>query len=213
MRLAEADRRLGHLDEDRLDRIASTVDELLAQLEAHEDAGVTGLPYPDMSANPGAAIAIEHARAQSQLIEEESRSPRSILCIPGSGKLDEAAALVLAYMLRHRGIGALAEEADALSMSKFFSLDMTDTSLACVCCVSQLSTTKMQDAVRRLNKKNADVRILLALLGLEAATSSMAVVGATVARGSFGTALEAIVQATSEQRGDATANAQNTIAT
>jgi len=119
LRLAEADRRLGHLDEERLDRIASTVEELVADLEAHHEIGATDPPPPDMSSNPGAAIAIEQARVQRQLIEEKSGSPRSVLCIPGSGKLDEAAAMVLAYLLRHREIGALAEEADALSISKF----------------------------------------------------------------------------------------------
>src|SRR5262245_60708131 len=113
LRLAEADRRLGHLDEERLDRVASTVDELLADLEAHYAVGTTGPQIPDFSLNPGVAILFEQARAQRQLIEEKSRSPRSVLCIPGSGKLDEAAALVLAFMLRHRGIGALAEETDA----------------------------------------------------------------------------------------------------
>ena len=170
LKLAEADRRLGHLDEERLNRIASTVDELVADLEAHHDVGVMDLSPPDMSSSPGAAIAIEQARAQRKSIEEESKSPRSVLCIPGSGKLDEAAALVLAYLLRHRGIGAMAEEADALSTSKFFSLDMTDTSLACVCYVGQSSTAKVQDAVRRLSKKKDDARILLALFGTEAAT-------------------------------------------
>jgi hypothetical protein len=213
LRLAEADRRLGHLDEERLDRVVSTVDQLMADLEAHRAVGVTDLQPPDISSNPGAAIAFEQARAERQLIEEKSRSPRSVLCIPGSGKLDEAAALVLAYMLRNRGIGALAEEADALSMSKFFSLDLTDTSLACVCYLGQPSTTKIQDAVRRLNKKKADACILLALFGTEAATPSISVVGEIVARGSFGTALKAIVQATSEQCGDVTAVTKDTIAT
>jgi hypothetical protein len=147
------------------------------------------------------------------LIEEKTRSPRSVLCIPGSGKLDEAAALVLAYMLRHRGIGAMAEEADALSMSKFFSLDMTDTSLACVCYVGQPSTAKIQDAVRRLNKKNADARILLGLFGTEAATPATGAVGAAVAGGSFGAALEAIIQATSERRDDASVGTKDIIGT
>jgi hypothetical protein len=107
----------------------------------------------------------------------------------------------------------MAEEADALSMSKFFSLDLMDTSVACVCCVGQPSTSKFQDAVRRLNKKNADARILLALFGTEAAAPSIGAVGATVARGSFSTALEAIIQATSEQRVDASGNTKDTIAT
>src|SRR6516165_4592390 len=212
LRIAEADRRFGHLDEERLDRIASTVEELVSDLEAHHETGVTDLPLPDMSSNPGAAIAIEQARVQRQLTEEKTGSPRSVLCIPGSGKLDEAAAMVLAYLLRHRGIGALAEEADALSTSKFFSFDMTDTSLACVCYLGQPSTTKIQDAVRRLNKKNGDARILLALFGSEAATSLKGVVGATVGGGSFGAALEAIIQATSEQRRNTTTNSKDIVA-
>jgi predicted PurR-regulated permease PerM len=213
LRLAEADRRLGHLDDERLTRIASTVDELVADLEARREAGVMDIPTLDMSANPGAAIAIEQARAQRKPIEEESRSPRSVLCIPGSGKLDEAAALVLAYLLRHRDIGAIAEEADALSMSKFFSLDMTDTSLVCICCVGQPSTARIQDAVRRLNKKNADARILLALFGAESVAPTIGPAGAKVCSGSFGATLEAISQAATKQHGVTTPDAKDVIAT
>ena len=212
LRLAEADRRLGHLDEERLDRIVSTVDELVAHLEAHHDVRAADLPPPDISFSPGAAITIEQARAQRQLVEEENGSPRSVLCIPGHSKLDEAAALVLAYLLRHHGIGALAEEADALSMSKFFSLDMTETSLACVCYIGQPSITKVQDAVRRLNKKNAEARIMLALFSTEAAAPSMGTVGAAIAGGSFRTSLEAIIQAASEHRHDAAANPKDIVA-
>jgi predicted PurR-regulated permease PerM len=200
LRLAEADRRLGHLDDERLTRIVSTVDELLADLEAHHDVGVLDVPTLDMSANPGAAIAIEQARAERRSIDESNDAPRSVLCIPGSGKLDAAAALILAFLLRHNGIGAMAEEADALSMSKFFSLDITDISLACVCYVGQPSSAKVQDAVRRLNKKNADARFLLAFLGSEVATPMVGAVGAEVCSGSFGAALEAINQATTSRR-------------
>jgi predicted PurR-regulated permease PerM len=201
LRLADADRRLGHLDDERLNRIASTVRELVADLEVN-NAGATDFPSLDMSANPGAAIAIEQDRAQRKLAEESSGSPRSVLCIPGSDKLDEAAALVLAYLLRHRGIAATAEEADALSMSKFFSFDMTNTSLACVCYVGQPSTGKLQATVRRLNKKKFDANILLALFGSETTTPAVDAVSATASRGSFSTALSAIVQATARQ-GDA----------
>jgi len=188
------------------------VDELLADLEAHHDVGVMDVPTLDMSANPGAAIAIEQARALRRLIEEKDKVLRSVLCIPGSGKLDEAAALVLAFLLRHDGIGATAQEADALSMSKFFSLDMTDISLACVCYVGQPSAAKIHDVVRRLNKKNADARILLALLGAEAA-KPMGAVGAEVCSGAFGAALDAIVEATTTPRSDTVADTRDSIAT
>jgi len=163
-----------------------------------------------MSSSPGAAIAIEQASTQHQIIEEKGGPPRAVLCIPGSGKLDTAAALILAYLLRHREIGALAEEADVLSTSKIFSLDMTDTSLACVCYVGQPSITKIQDTVRRLKKKNADARILLAFFATEA-MPSMRTVDATVAAGSFGTSLEIIIQAMSAQLGDATVTTKEVV--
>jgi predicted PurR-regulated permease PerM len=213
LRLAEADRRLGHLDEERLSRIALTVEELVADLEAHHEADVTDVPSIDMSFSPGAALALENARAQPALTEQRSRPPRSVLCIPGSGKLDEAAAQVLAYLLRHRNIGAIAEEADALSTSKFFSLDMTDTALACVCHVSQPSTARIQDVIRRLGKKNTDTHVMLALFGSEAAAPAIRAAGAVVARGSFTAALQAIVQATAKPGGEASFDTRDSVAT
>ena len=104
LRLAEADRQLGHLDEDRLNRVVSTVEELVAELEAHHDVAATEPGSPDLSSSPGAAIAIEQTRSRHALIQEQPASLLSVVCIPGAGRLDEATALVLAQLLRHRGI-------------------------------------------------------------------------------------------------------------
>src|SRR5262249_19714801 len=133
LRLAEADRQLGHLDDDRLNRIVSTVEELVTELEAHHDVGAAEPTAPDLSSSPGAAIAMEQAMSQHALIPEPQVLPPSVVCIPGAERLDEAAALVLAQLLRHRGIGAIAEKTNALSMSKVFPLELADTALACVC--------------------------------------------------------------------------------
>ena len=198
LRLAEADRQLGHLDEDRLNRIVSTVEELVAELEAHHDVGATQPGSPDLSFSPGAAIAIEQAISQHALIQEQQISPPSVVCIPGAGRLDEAAALVLAQLLRHRGTGATAEKTSALSMSKLFSLELANTALACVCYLSQPSTAKIQHTVRGLSRTIDGGRILLTLLGTEVAKPVESVSGALVTSGSFGATLEAIVQVTSE---------------
>jgi hypothetical protein len=122
LRLAAADSRLGLLDHERLDRILATVAELTNDLDAHDDVETTGVGS-DSGGNLGALAAIEHADEQTTPMPNEWKSPRAVLCVPGSSKLDEAAALVLAQMLRRRGFGAVAEKADALSMSRFFSLD------------------------------------------------------------------------------------------
>ena len=147
LRLAEADRQLGHLDEDRLNRVVSTVEELVAELEAHHDVAATELGSPDLSSSPGAAIALAQTSSRHALIQEQPTSLLSVVCIPGAGRLDEATALVLAQLLRNRGIQAIAEKADALSMSKLLSLELANTALVCVCYLT--SAVRRQDSARR----------------------------------------------------------------
>jgi predicted PurR-regulated permease PerM len=193
LRLAAADSRLGHLDDERLDRILATVTELTADLDGHDDVETTGVE-PDSGGNLGALAAIEQAGENTASMPEQWTSPRSIVCIPGSSKLDEAAALVLAQMLRRRGFGAVAEKADSLSMSRFFSLDLGDTSLVCICYVERPSSARIQYAVRRLSKKNPRGSIVLALLGKETGTPP-ASAGPNVAEGPFSVALKVIGEA------------------
>ena len=213
LRLAEVDNRLGHLNEERLDRIVATVGELVADLETHHDAEATNVTTSDVGSNLGALVAIEQTNDKATRVPEKWRSPRSVLCIPGSTKLDEAAALVLAQIMRHRGFGAVAEKADALSMSKFFSLDLADTSLVCVCYVDRPSNAKIQYAVRRLAKKSSSAGILLVFLGTDSATPVESTSSAHVAEGSFAVALAALTRATSEQCGAATIDTKDIVAT
>ena len=198
LRLAEVDNRLGHLNEERLDRIVATVGELVADLETHHDAEAMNVVSADATSNLGALVAAEQPNDKHILTSDRWKTPRSVLCIPGSGKLDEAAALVLAQILRRHGYGAASEKADALSMSKFFSLDLTETSLICVCYVDRSSSAKIQYAVRRLTKKSS-AGILLAFLGADGATPAEMVSSAQLAEGSFEVVLAALIRAASEQ--------------
>jgi predicted PurR-regulated permease PerM len=213
LRLAEVDNRLGHLNEERLDRIVATVGELVADLETHHDVEATNVTTSDVGSNLGALAAIEQTNDKSILVPEKWRSPRSVLCIPGATKLDEAAALVLAQIMRRRGFGSIAEKADALSMSRFFSLDVTDASIVCVCYVDRPSSAKIQYAVRRLAKKSSSVGIVLAFLGADSATPVESASGAHVAEGSFEVVLAALIRATSEQGGGATIDTKGIVAT
>ena len=213
LRLAEVDNRLGHLNEERLDRIVATVGELVADLETHHDVEAANVTTSDVGSNLGALVAIEQTGDKSMPVPEKWRSPRSVLCIPGSTKLDEAAALILAQIMRRRGFGAAAEKADALSMSKFFSLDLADTSLVCVCYVDRPSSAKIQYAVRRLAKKSSSAGILLAFLGTESATPVESASSAHVVEGSFEVALTALIRATSQQCSGATIDNKDIVAT
>ena len=196
LELAAADNRLGHLDDERIARILATVSELTIDLDTHDDVPEPETGARDDASGLSALVAKEDAGEASAPISPQWTSPRSILCIPGSSQLDEAAALALAQILRRRGYGAIAEKADALSMSKLFSLDVSDASLICICYVERPSRARIQYAARRLIKKGHGAPVILAFLGGEPASVAEPVNGATVIQGPFKAVVEAIRDAT-----------------
>ena len=193
LRLAAADSRLGFLDEDRLDRVLGTVAELTDDLNSHEDAAPPAPSKEGGVGGLGALVAMEQSGEAAATLSEKWTTPRSVLCIPGSSKLDEAAALVLAQMLRRRGFGAAAEPADALSMSKFFSLDLSATSLICICYIDQASNAKIHYAVRRLAKKSNGAAVTIALLGDNPEPRGESFPGAAVVHGSLRGVIDSVV--------------------
>jgi len=192
--LAAADNRLGHLDDERLSRITATVGELADDLSSHEDVKALEAP-PEVDTGLGALVTIERTGEKPTSPSEVWKAARSILCIPGFSKLDEAAAIVLAQGLGRRGYGATAEQADALSVSRFFSLDLAGTELVCLCYVDRPSNAKIQYAVRRLAKKSKAADIIVLLLG-SAAEGSVGeqMAGLPAVTSSFASAMDAVEQ-------------------
>jgi predicted PurR-regulated permease PerM len=190
--LAAADSRLGHLNSERLDRITATVSELVDDLDGHEDIKTIEAPFSVGDSPLGALVTAEQ--------EEEKSTPqvwqasRSIVCIPGYTKLDETAAIVLAQGLRRRGFGAVAEQS-ALSVSKFFSLDLEETELVCICYVDRPSNAKLHYAVRRLTKKSKSAYVMVLLLGSASeAWDEERVVGLSAVTKTFAAALDTVGQ-------------------
>jgi predicted PurR-regulated permease PerM len=191
LRLAADDNRLGRLDAERLNRILATVEELTQDLDAHEDVEAAHV-RSDSDGNLNSLVASEQAGQLTNSVPDKWKSPRAIVCIPGSSRLDEAAALVLAQILRRRGFGAVAEKSHSLSMSHFFSLDLSETSMVCLCYVERPSNAKIQYVVRRLSKKQPGCRIMLALLGGET-VSPLESTTADIAEGTFSIASRAVI--------------------
>jgi predicted PurR-regulated permease PerM len=192
--LAAADSRLGHLDGERLDRITATVGELVDDLDAHEDIKVIEAPSSN-GASPLAALMTAEQKEDKTKSGHVWQGSRSILCIPGYSKLDESAAIVLAQGLRRRGYGASAEQADAMSFSRFFSLDLAETELVCICYVDRPSNAKLHYAVRRLTKKSKSAYVMALLLGSAAETGAdEKVPGLSAVTTTFATTLDAVEQ-------------------
>jgi len=155
LRLAASDSQKGRLDAEGMDRVLATVTELVDDLEAHEDAADVE-PESDRT-GPGDAAPKPVAQA---VVPDRFHAPRSVLCIPGSDKLDEAIAIVLAQVLRRRGVGAAAETADALSISRVFGLDLDAVGLIALCYMNPTSNARMQYALRRLQRKNRNIPVV-----------------------------------------------------
>jgi predicted PurR-regulated permease PerM len=169
LKLAQADAERGLLDEERMSRVRNAVAEIVDDLGAHEDrAEPEALHDGDAAAQtPLAKLHKAEAMAgQSTLtLPEHWRTGKPVLCIPGLGLLDEAVALMVAQLVEREGIGARAEQADALSMSRIFSLDTNGVALVCLCYVANATSAQIRYAVRRLRRKAPKACILVSLAG------------------------------------------------
>ena len=190
LRLAEADMGLGRLPADRIDRILATVSEVVEDLDSHEDAVLDEPVTIDQRSDLARLDAV--VTEDPDVLPAAWQAPEAVLCLPGAGKLDEAASLVLAQLLKKRGIGAIAESADALSIARFFSLDLTKAEALCICYVGKPSDAMIQYAVRRLAKKSKGARIIVATVGGERAAMATPMPNITLAAGNFSDVVDTI---------------------
>jgi predicted PurR-regulated permease PerM len=195
LKLAHADAETGRLDDERLERVRDAAGELIDDLADHHDR-------PDETAKHEAAehekplAHLNKAEASPYLLPEDLpeswRTGKPVLCVPGVGELDEALALVIAQLVERRGIGARAEEAEALSLSRIFSLDTKDARLICLSYVENVTPAQIRYSVRRLRRKAPGAHILVILMG-ETREADDAAPNVSYARGSLEEALDAIV--------------------
>jgi predicted PurR-regulated permease PerM len=164
LRLAQADLDEGRLDDERLHRIRDTVADIVDDLKAHQDPELLDASAAD-GESPLARLseAEEAAGAERKVVPlpERWRKEGAVLCVPGSGLLDEALAVILAQLLERQGIPTQAKEAGTLSMAKLFALDTKDTALVCLCYLQRASTAQFRYAARRIRRKAPDAAILV----------------------------------------------------
>ena len=174
LRLAQADAGRGLLNNERMSHIRDAVAEIIDDLGAHEDAVVAPPEVPAGNAGSGAEAgtplaqlskAEDQPSSSTSQLPERWRTQKPVLCIPGLGLLDETVALMVAQLVERRGIGARAEQADALSMARIFSLDTKDVALVCLCYVENATSAQIRYAIRRLRRKAPNAFILVSLVG------------------------------------------------
>jgi hypothetical protein len=164
LRLAQADAQRGSLDEDQMRRIRDAVAELVDDLATHADVGERET-VPGEENSPLAQLEKAEAKVEEQELPQRWRSGRPVLCIPGPSLLDEALAAIVMHLVQQRGVGARAEQADALSMSRILSWETEGVELICLCYLEAVTPAQIRYAIRRIRRRIPEVSIMIASLG------------------------------------------------
>jgi hypothetical protein len=168
LRLAQADLDRGRLDAERIANIAECVDELLedlAEIDTDEDALAT--KKSGKSADAGAATNIVRLTGREQA--------RSIVALPGRGRLDRQAALVVAFVIAREGFRTAVPESSTPALADFGS-----ASAICVCHISPIHESLQRYAIRRLRRSAATQPVIIVALGKHGKTSDGDVVATSL---------------------------------
>jgi predicted PurR-regulated permease PerM len=145
LRLAQADAEQGRLDDVRLENIFKTVSDLVEDLAEHGN---------DASDAKAKAKGSPHRKVVSLATADLGRP---VFCLPGLGRLDDCAVLVVADALRREGVNARVAGAET-------AIENDEASSICLCYVENVSKARLDYAVRKLSKKSPAARIIVCLL-------------------------------------------------
>jgi hypothetical protein len=146
LRLAQADAEQGRLDDARLEKIFKTVSDTVEDLAEHRN-GETSTEKPD-----------EHASTADNVVSlSRADFGNQVFCIPGLGRLDDCAVLVVADVLKRHGIDArVAGATTAIENNKATSI--------CLCYLEDVTEARLDYAVRKLTRSAPAARVVLCLL-------------------------------------------------
>jgi AI-2E family transporter len=147
LRLAQADAEQGRLDDARLENIFKTVSDLVEDLAEHGDDDPT--PGEKGKGRPASD------RKVVQLARGDFGKP--VFCLPGLGRLDDCGALVVADVLKRRGINARVAGATT-------AIEDDEAGSICLCYLENVSKARLDYAVRRLSRMAPRARIVVCLL-------------------------------------------------
>jgi len=93
-------------------------------------------------------------------------SNRPVLCVAGRGALDEAAALLLVYLLEKRGIGARMIASDEASTARIQNLDVDGVRFVCLSHLGASGGAHAHYLMRRLRRRIPDAPAIAGFWGL-----------------------------------------------
>src|ERR1700730_14738501 len=176
LRLAEADGALGRLDDARLENIHQTISEIIEDIGSHER------PRDEKPARQ------RGKSPQGKVVGIDARKiGGSVFCIPGLGRLDDSAALVVADFLKRQGV--VARTAAAAT-----AIDADPAETICVCFLEKVTAARADFTVRKLLRQAPSPQDGVCLLGESLDTHDADEPGNDAAPRSWGLELASIEQ-------------------
>lgn len=159
LKLAQADLDRGRLDPDRIADIAHCVDEIIEDLTELEDTETAREPKKPLGSG---------GKASTNIVRLAGRDPaRTIVALPGRGRLDRPAALVVAFVVAREGFKTAVPESSTPALA-----DFGNAAAICVCQVSPLHESLARYTVRRLRRTAATLPLIIAALGKQSGSAT-----------------------------------------
>ena len=205
LRLAAIDAARGVLTDFQLQRIKSSMQSLIDDLEEHEDREPVSKGSTDDATAPsrGEQDVPNHpppGKVVPETLPAAWRGKAPILCIAGRGPLDEAAASMLAQLLHKHGLQARVLAHNAVSRGFIGSLDPEGVAMVCLCYLEiDGAPSHLRYLLRRLRQRVPAAKLLVGLWPADQAILTddrlRAAVGADVYTSSLREAVEACLDA------------------
>ncbi|HEX8164619.1 MAG TPA: AI-2E family transporter [Beijerinckiaceae bacterium] len=173
LQLAANDATRGVLTPPQIERIKDAIKGLVNDLASFPDEEPKGASEPKKEDVAGATLSekalpkdppVESGAPNTAELPERWRGEAPVMCIAGRGPLDEAAATMLAQLLRKHGLGARVVPHEAVSRSNIIGLDTKGVALACISYLDiSGNPAHLRYLIRRLRQKLKDAPILVGL--------------------------------------------------
>jgi predicted PurR-regulated permease PerM len=174
LQLAANDATRGVLSGTQLEKLKNAIQALVFDLGSHDDVEPDDGDQQEAKDAPIASKEVEKEDPKKPPIQDvapppealppEWRADGAILCIAGRGPLDEAAATMLAQLLRKHGLGARVAPHQAVSRSAILGLETEGVKMICISYLEIAgSPAHLRYLLRRLRQRLKKAPILVGL--------------------------------------------------
>ena len=171
LQLAANDASRGVLAGPQLERVKDAIKALVNDLSGHDDVEPESdetedepVAPPESERPENSRPAVDEEPPPSEAVPEAWKADGAVLCVAGKGPLDEAAATMLAQLLRKHGLGTRVVPHDAVSRSAILSLDTTGVQMICISYLEISGTpAHLRYLLRRLRRRVSNVPVLVGL--------------------------------------------------